>query len=98
MAEITLVEAITQALRYEMRQDESVVVMGEDIAKNGGVFRATLGLLDEFGPERVRDTPDRSPWKRAGFRWSRAARQAWVCLRLCRNHEPSLPRILRAMP
>lgn len=57
MAEITLVEAITQALSYEMRQDESVVVLGEDIAKNGGVFRATVGLLDEFGPDRVRDTP-----------------------------------------
>src|SRR5579864_8073526 len=57
MAEITLVEAIAQALAYEMRADPSVVVLGEDIAKNGGVFRATQGLLDEFGPERVRDTP-----------------------------------------
>lgn len=57
MAEITLVEAITQAMAYEMRVDPSVVVLGEDIAKNGGVFRATLGLLDEFGPDRVRDTP-----------------------------------------
>lgn len=57
MAEITLVEAITQALAYEMRADKSVVVLGEDIAKNGGVFRATSGLLDEFGPDRVRDTP-----------------------------------------
>jgi len=57
MAEITLVEAIAQALAYEMRKDETVVVLGEDIAKNGGVFRATVGLLDEFGPERVRDTP-----------------------------------------
>jgi 2-oxoisovalerate dehydrogenase E1 component beta subunit len=57
MAEITLVEAITQAMAYEMRVDPSVVVLGEDIATNGGVFRATLGLLKEFGPERVRDTP-----------------------------------------
>jgi 2-oxoisovalerate dehydrogenase E1 component beta subunit len=57
MAEITLVEAIAQALAYEMRADPTVVVLGEDIAKNGGVFRATVGLLDEFGPERVRDTP-----------------------------------------
>jgi 2-oxoisovalerate dehydrogenase E1 component beta subunit len=57
MAEITLVEAITQALAYELRNDPDVVVLGEDIGKNGGVFRATLGLLDEFGPERVRDTP-----------------------------------------
>lgn len=57
MAEITLVEAINQALAYEMEADLSVVVLGEDIAKNGGVFRATIGLLDKFGPERVRDTP-----------------------------------------
>src|SRR5689334_22794618 len=57
MTEITLVEAINQALRYEMTNDSSVVILGEDIAKNGGVFRATIGLLDEFGPDRVRDTP-----------------------------------------
>ncbi|HSW70070.1 MAG TPA: alpha-ketoacid dehydrogenase subunit beta [Gammaproteobacteria bacterium] len=57
MAEITLVEAINQALAYEMKADKDVVVLGEDIAKNGGVFRATVGLLDQFGPLRVRDTP-----------------------------------------
>ncbi len=57
MAEITLVEAINQALAYEMQADPTVVVLGEDIARNGGVFRATVGLLDKFGPERVRDTP-----------------------------------------
>jgi pyruvate dehydrogenase E1 component beta subunit len=57
MAEITLVEAITQALAYEMRVDQDVVLLGEDIGKNGGVFRATIGLLNEFGSERVRDTP-----------------------------------------
>ncbi len=57
MAEITLVEAINQALAYEMQADPNVVVLGEDIAKNGGVFRATVGLLDRFGPDRVRDTP-----------------------------------------
>jgi 2-oxoisovalerate dehydrogenase E1 component beta subunit len=57
MAEITLVEAINQALAYEMGVDPEVVVLGEDVAKNGGVFRATIGLLDKFGPERVLDTP-----------------------------------------
>jgi pyruvate dehydrogenase E1 component beta subunit len=57
MAEITLVEAINQALAYEMGVDPEVVVLGEDVAKNGGVFRATVGLLDKFGPERVLDTP-----------------------------------------
>lgn len=57
MSEITLVEAINQALMYEMGVDPHVIVMGEDIAKNGGVFRATVGLLEKFGPDRVRDTP-----------------------------------------
>lgn len=57
MPTITLVEAVTQALAYEMRQDKDVVVLGEDIGKNGGVFRATVGLQEEFGSERVIDTP-----------------------------------------
>lgn len=54
---ITLVEAVTQALAYEMGQDENVLVFGEDVALNGGVFRATAGLLEKYGPERVLDTP-----------------------------------------
>lgn len=57
MAEITLVEAVNQALAYEMAHDKDVVVLGEDIGMNGGVFRATAGLLERFGPERVLDTP-----------------------------------------
>ncbi|NNM58700.1 MAG: alpha-ketoacid dehydrogenase subunit beta [Legionellales bacterium] len=57
MTEITLIEAITQALAYEMQLDDDVVVLGEDIGTNGGVFRATLGLLQKFGPDRVMDTP-----------------------------------------
>jgi len=57
MPEITLVEAINLALAYEMKADPDVVVLGEDVGKNGGVFRATAGLFDQFGPERVRDTP-----------------------------------------
>lgn len=57
MAEITLVEAINQALAYEMQADPDVVLLGEDIGKDGGVFRATIGLLEKFGEERVRDTP-----------------------------------------
>lgn len=57
MAEITLVEAVTQALHYEMAHDANVVVLGEDIATNGGVFRSTVGLLEKFGKERVMDTP-----------------------------------------
>lgn len=57
MAEITLVEAINLALSHEMQQDANVVLLGEDIGKNGGVFRATQGLYQKFGPDRVRDTP-----------------------------------------
>ncbi|NLA67681.1 MAG: alpha-ketoacid dehydrogenase subunit beta, partial [Gammaproteobacteria bacterium] len=56
-AAITLIEAITQALAYEMRNDSSVVVLGEDVGVNGGVFRATAGLHAEFGDLRVIDTP-----------------------------------------
>lgn len=50
-------EAIASALAEEMRRDEKVFVMGEDVAIVGGVFKATKGLLDEFGPTRVRNTP-----------------------------------------
>jgi pyruvate/2-oxoglutarate/acetoin dehydrogenase E1 component len=50
-------EAIREALVEEMRRDPKVIVMGEDIASYGGIFRVTNGLLEEFGPERVRDTP-----------------------------------------
>lgn len=57
MAEITLLEAVNQALFYEMQADPSVIVLGEDIGVNGGVFRATQGLLARFGEDRVRDTP-----------------------------------------
>ena len=57
MAQMTMIQAITDALRIEMRNDEKVLVFGEDVGKNGGVFRATEGLQEEFGEERVFDTP-----------------------------------------
>jgi len=57
MAEITLVEAIDLALGFEMARDSTVVLLGEDIGVNGGVFRATNGLQARFGRERVIDTP-----------------------------------------
>jgi pyruvate dehydrogenase E1 component beta subunit len=57
VAQLTLVQAINDALKTEMRRDERVVVMGEDVGVDGGVFRATEGLLDEFGPDRSIDTP-----------------------------------------
>ena len=55
--DITMVEAINLALARAMEQDENVVMLGEDIATNGGVFRATLGLKERFGYKRVMDTP-----------------------------------------
>jgi pyruvate dehydrogenase E1 component beta subunit len=54
---LTLVQAVRDGLHTEMQRDEDVVVLGEDVGKNGGVFRATEGLYDEFGDERVIDTP-----------------------------------------
>jgi pyruvate dehydrogenase E1 component beta subunit len=57
MAVMTMVQAINAALHEEMARDDRVVVFGQDVAKNGGVFRATEGLLDRFGAERVVDTP-----------------------------------------
>ena len=54
---LTLVQAVRDGLNTEMAQDDSVVVMGEDVGENGGVFRATQGLIDEFGADRVIDTP-----------------------------------------
>lgn len=57
MAEITLVEAVNLALAHEMAADENVVVFGEDVGINGGVFRATVGVQQRFGRERVMDTP-----------------------------------------
>ena len=54
---MTLLEAVTDGLRTEMRNDDRVVVFGEDVGINGGVFRATLGLQSEFGKDRCFDTP-----------------------------------------
>ncbi len=57
MAQMTMIQAITDALRTEMKNDENVLVFGEDVGLNGGVFRATEGLQKEFGEDRVFDTP-----------------------------------------
>jgi len=57
MTTLTYAQAIREALVEEMRRNEKVFVMGEDVAKYGGVFKVTKGLLEEFGSERVRDTP-----------------------------------------
>lgn len=57
IVEGTLVEAVNLALRHEMAHDDGVVILGEDVGANGGVFRATVDLRERFGPQRVLDTP-----------------------------------------
>ena len=57
MAELSYREAVARGIAQEMRRDPTLVMLGEDIAGAGGVFKTTVGLLEEFGPERVRDTP-----------------------------------------
>ena len=57
MALVTYISAITEALREEMRRDERVFIIGEDVGVEGGVFKATKGLYDEFGASRVIDSP-----------------------------------------
>ncbi len=57
MAKMTMVQALNLALQQEMEKDDSVIVLGEDVGVDGGVFRVTDGLIDRFGAERVLDTP-----------------------------------------
>ena len=57
MTTVTYREAVARGIAQEMRRDDRVVFLGEDVAAAGGVFKATVGLLEEFGPRRVRDTP-----------------------------------------
>jgi pyruvate/2-oxoglutarate/acetoin dehydrogenase E1 component len=57
MAELSYRDAVAYGIAQEMRRDPSLVMLGEDIAAAGGVFKTTVGLIDQFGPERVRDTP-----------------------------------------
>src|SRR5688500_14835087 len=55
--ELTFAQAINEALREEMRRDSTVLVIGEDVGRFGGVYKITEGLYQEFGPDRVVDTP-----------------------------------------
>ena len=57
MRQISFSEALNEAMAEEMRRDPAIFLMGEDVGVFGGVFGVSSGLLDEFGPERVRDTP-----------------------------------------
>jgi pyruvate dehydrogenase E1 component beta subunit len=54
---MTMIQAINQALTQEMERDDRIIILGQDVGRNGGVFRTTEGLFDRFGPERVMDTP-----------------------------------------
>ena len=57
MREITYLEAVREAMSQEMRQNDDVFILGEDIGVYGGAFGVTRGMIEEFGPERVRNTP-----------------------------------------
>ena len=57
MAKMTMVQALNLALKQEMEKDDRVIVLGEDVGRDGGVFRVTEGLVDQFGEQRVLDTP-----------------------------------------
>src|SRR5438445_10411362 len=57
VAELTYRDAVARGIAQEMARDPDVVFLGEDVAKAGGVFKATVGLLEQFGPLRVRDAP-----------------------------------------
>ncbi len=57
MAQMTMVQAINDALKTELKNDQDVLIFGEDVGVNGGVFRVTEGLQKEFGEDRVFDTP-----------------------------------------
>src|SRR5438105_9889475 len=57
MSAVTYLEAIGQAIREEMRRDEAVFLLGEDVGTYGGAFKVSAGFLEEFGPDRVIDTP-----------------------------------------
>lgn len=57
MADVTLIDAVTMAMAWELEHDPNVIILGEDVGVNGGVFRATAGLQKRFGVDRVLDTP-----------------------------------------
>ena len=67
MADVNLVEAVNLALAFELEHDPSVVLLGEDIGVNGGVFRATVGLQARFGAQRVIDSPLAEAARRHAF-------------------------------
>ena len=81
----TFIEAIREGLAEEMRRDETTIVLGEDVGKKGGVFLATDGLYDEFGEERVIDTPLTDRWSSG----PRSARPSTGCAPSPRSNSPT---------
>ncbi|WDT81938.1 MAG: hypothetical protein MPW14_09575 [Candidatus Manganitrophus sp.] len=90
MSKLNVVQAINQALRHEMERNPDLILMGEDIGKDGGVFRVTEGLIDQFGERRVVDTPfpnressaSPSEWRRMALPlWSRSSSWAFFMRR-----------------
>ncbi|MEZ4833591.1 MAG: hypothetical protein R2873_16675 [Caldilineaceae bacterium] len=75
MRKTTYIQVINEALREEMRRDENVFLIGEDVGHYGGLFRVTRNILDEFGPKRVIDTPI----SEQGFLGMSLARLRWDC-------------------
>jgi Pyruvate/2-oxoglutarate dehydrogenase complex, dehydrogenase (E1) component, eukaryotic type, beta subunit len=71
MAELTYREAVAAGIAQEMERDPTVYFIGEDVAAAGGVFKATVGLLERFGPERVRDTPISESRRSSARPWAR---------------------------
>jgi hypothetical protein len=72
--ELTYVEALNEALREEMRRDDSVIVFGEEVALAGGVYKVTKGLLEEFGPETGKGYTYLGGRDRRGSHWCGACR------------------------
>ena len=83
MAELRMREALRDALAEEMRRDEAVLIMGEDVGVFQGAFKVTEGLLDEFGERRVRDTPISENTERTSAEvwcsWNAISGWAWIC-------------------
>src|SRR5262249_667873 len=91
MAELFLVEAVNDALHVELARDDSVMVLGEDVGRAGGVFRATAGLRDRFGENRCVDTPLAEAGSRGGAVGPRMAGWQPVCeMQHCAFSSPCL--------
>ena len=84
MSQITYREALRMALQESMREDSTIIVMGEDVGLYGGAYGVTKGMIEEFGEKRILDTPNfrrRNCGLRSGIRhdWSKTCRRVNVC-------------------